>query len=175
MLFRSPTPIDEFVRELCKQAPPGYCDFDRDPTDLRSGLGGQLLNGSVNKKLLSPQAAWVGRSGAFADRKYCPEYLLPSKGENRPGVHRFIKSVGGEVWQFHRYDADPWPSKPHGHNLNTGEKLDLAGGWIYDRNRNPRRRCKKKDLAELRACAAKMWPDAPLPPLVRAAKSIAFG
>src|ERR1035441_6391670 len=100
-----PTPIDKFVRELCKQAPPGYCDFDRDPTDLRSGLGGQLLNSSLNKKLLNPQAEWVGRSSAFAGRKYCPEYVLPSKGENRPGVHRLIRRVGGEVWEFHKYDV----------------------------------------------------------------------
>jgi hypothetical protein len=79
--FIGRTRIDKFVREFCKQAPPGYRDFDRDPTDLRSGLGGQLLNSSANEKLLNPQAEWVGRSSAFADRKYCPEYLLPRKGE----------------------------------------------------------------------------------------------
>ena len=164
-----PTPIDKFVRELCKQAPPGYCDFDRDLTDLRSGLGGQLLNSSVNKKLLNPQAAWVGRSSAFADRKYGPEYLLISEGDNRLGIHRFIVRSRGEVWEFHKYDVDPWPSKPHGHNRETGEKLDLAGGWIYDRNRNPGRRCTKKELAELRAWVEKRWPNPSLPPLVWAA------
>ena len=169
------TPIDKFVRELCKQAPPGYRDFDRDQTDLRSGLGGQLLNGSLNKKLPNPQAAWVVPSGAFADRKYCPEYLLIGEGEALPGVHRLIRRGGGEVWQFHKYDVDPWPSRPHGHNRETGEKLDLAGGWIYDRNRNPRRRCTKKELAEHRAWVEKRWPDPPLPPLVWAAKPIALG
>jgi hypothetical protein len=174
-LLHGPTPIDKYVRELCKQAPPGYCDFDRDSADLRSGLGGQLLTSSVNKKLLNPQAAWVGRSGAFAGRKYCPEYLLSSKGENRPGVHRLIVRSKGEVWEFHKYDVDPWPSKPHGHNRETGEKLDLAGGWIYDRNRNPYRRCTKKGLAELRAWVEKRWPNPSLPPLVWAAKSIALG
>lgn len=161
-----PTPIDKFVRDLCKQAPPGYCDFDRDASDLRSGLGGQLLYSCVNKKLPSPQAEWVGRSSAFAGRRHCPEYLLRSKGDDRPGVHRLITRVAGEIWEFHKYDADPWPSSPHGHNRETREKLDLAGGWIYDRNRNRRRRCTKKALAELRACVEKGWPDASLPPMM---------
>ena len=165
------TRIDKFVRDFCKQAPPGYRDFDRDPTDLRSGLGCQLLHSSVNKKLLNPQAAWVGRSSAFFDRKCCPEYLLVSKRDGRPGVHHFIKRGGGGVWEFHKYDVDPWPSSPHGHNRETGEKLDLAGGWIYDRNRNPRRKCKRKELAELRACVKTTWPHASLPPLVWAGRN----
>jgi hypothetical protein len=161
-----PTPVDKFVRQMCKRQPPGYCDFDRDLTDLRAGLGGQLFNGSVGNKLPSPQAEWVGRSGAFAERKHCPEYLLHSKTDAPPGVHRLTTRVGGEVWEFHKYDADPWPSRPHGHNRETREKLDLAGGWIYDRNRNPHRRCTKKALADLRACVEKGWPGASLPPLM---------
>ena len=173
--LNEPSPIEGFVRELCKQAPPGYCDFARDPTDLCAGLGGQLLTNSVNKKLPKPQASWVGRSGAFADRENCPEYLLISEGDSRPGIHRIIVRNRGEVWEFHKYDVDPWPSKPHGHNRETGEKLDLASGWIYDRSRNPCRKCTKKELAELRAWVEKRWPNPSLPPLVWAAKSIALG
>ena len=174
-MLNEPSPIEGFVRGLCKQAPPGYCDFDRDPTNLRAGLGGQLLTISANKKLQKPQASWVGRSSAFADRDNCPEYLLISEGDSRPGIHRIIVRNRGEVWEFHKYDVDPWPSKPHGHNRESGEKLDLASGWIYDRSRNPCRKCTKKELAELRATVEKRWPNSSLPPLVWAGKAIALG
>lgn len=39
----------------------------------------------------------------------------------------FIKA-GGEIWVFHKYDKDPSPSTPHGHNKETGEKLDVYTG-----------------------------------------------
>ncbi len=38
----------------------------------------------------------------------------------------------GEVWQINKYDADPFPSNPHAHNLETGLKIHLGNGGVYD-------------------------------------------
>lgn len=160
-----PSPIETFVRQLCKQAPNGYRDFDRDSSELRSGLGGQLLTCLPSAKLPMPQAAWVGRPEVYAARNNCPEYVLVSPKNDYSRIQRLLIRNAGEVWEFHKYDLDPWPSRPHGHNRETGEKLDLANGLIYDRNRRPCRRCTEKRLAELRAWIEKRWSDTSLPPL----------
>ena len=164
-LLGQPSPIEMFVRQLCKQAPHGYRDFDRDSSELRSGLGGQLLTSLPSTKLPMPQAAWVGRPEAYAARENCPEYVLVSPKTDYSGIQRLLIRNAGEVWEFHKYDPDPWPSKPHGHNRETGEKLDLANGLIYDRNKTPCRRCAEKKLTELRAWIEKRWSDTSLPPL----------
>jgi len=41
-----------------------------------------------------------------------------------------IKKKG--IWVFHSNDKDPFPSSPHGHNRETGEKLDVFTGKKYD-------------------------------------------
>lgn len=71
-------------------------------------------------------------------------------------VEKLVKRKG-HVWDFHKTDADPWPSRLHGHDYEKGLKLDAITGDIYDVA--TRARCKtlkKKELrvvqAELRAC-----------------------
>jgi hypothetical protein len=46
-----------------------------------------------------------------------------------------IKSKG-EIWVIHKYDKDPFPSNPHAHNEETGQKLDLTNGDLYDGKNN---------------------------------------
>ncbi len=41
-----------------------------------------------------------------------------------------IKRKG--IWEFHKYDKDSFPSKPHGHNKETGEKLNVYNGRKYN-------------------------------------------
>lgn len=71
-------------------------------------------------------------------------------------VEKLVKRKG-YVWDFHKTDADPWPSRLHGHDYEKGLKLDALTGDIYDVS--TRARCKtlkKSELklvqAELRAC-----------------------
>lgn len=45
-------------------------------------------------------------------------------------ILEFIIKRGG-IWIFHKFDKDPFPSKPHGHNKETGEKLDVYTGLKY--------------------------------------------
>lgn len=47
-----------------------------------------------------------------------------------------IKS-NGLIWVIHKYDADPFPSNPHAHLIDSNIKLDLSNGYCY----------KKKELA----------------------------
>lgn len=39
--------------------------------------------------------------------------------------------IDRHIWRFHRFDKDPSPSKPHGHCMKTGEKLDVYTGEVY--------------------------------------------
>ena len=39
---------------------------------------------------------------------------------------------GSFVWDFHKSDADPWPSLLHGHDYDKGLKLDAITGQVYD-------------------------------------------
>ncbi|ANI91103.1 hypothetical protein [Dietzia timorensis] len=51
------------------------------------------------------------------------------------GIVYLATSVGGERWEFHKGDADPYPSVPHGHSAADRRiKLDPYRGWIYDRD-----------------------------------------
>jgi hypothetical protein len=51
------------------------------------------------------------------------------------GTRRHLAEVTvrsrGEVWRIHKNDADPWPSNPHAHNLDTGQKLHLGTGELF--------------------------------------------
>jgi hypothetical protein len=61
----------------------------------------------------------------------------------------FIKA--GDVWEFHKYDKDPFPSSPHGHCAEKSQKLDIYTGIIYDINtRNPIRKVSQKKLLEIK-------------------------
>jgi len=37
----------------------------------------------------------------------------------------------GKNWEFHKTDADPWPSRLHGHFYDAGIKLDAITGKLY--------------------------------------------
>src|ERR1700677_5058863 len=39
---------------------------------------------------------------------------------------------GSFVWDFHKSDADPWPSLLHGHDYDKGLKLDAITSQVYD-------------------------------------------
>lgn len=51
-----------------------------------------------------------------------------AKSEIKSFLGLIIKS-GGYVWDFHKYDSDPWPSSPHGHYKKF--KLDVYTGDVY--------------------------------------------
>lgn len=53
------------------------------------------------------------------------------------------------IWVIHKYDADPFPSNPHAHELGSGLKLDLSNGKCY-RKKLQVHTIKKKDLIKIR-------------------------
>lgn len=69
--------------------------------------------------------------------------------------------VSGEQWRIHKYDADPFPSQPHAHNLATGFKLDLSNGRLYDGSRDTSFAIRRKDLIRLRDVAKEKGVDLP--------------
>jgi hypothetical protein len=64
-----------------------------------------------------------------------------------------IKSKG-LIWVIHKYDADPFPSNPHAHLVDSGIKLDLSNGNCY-KKKELLHTLKQKDLLFIRQEAKK--------------------
>lgn len=81
----------------------------------------------------------------------CPKCKIFMKASSfeTPNIETKVrKKIGNNIWEFHKYDSDPFPSKPHGHN-EKGEKLDINTGIVYDKNKNGVRRLSKNHLQEI--------------------------
>jgi hypothetical protein len=131
---------------------------------------------------------WVNVLGALVEalRKIQPpapkaDYVFETSAEDVEFVGGFqtldekYVSAGGDNWNFHKTDVDPWPSKLHGHSGR--QKLDAITGQIYDVNtRQQVGQLAKKPLARLQSALRgnKDFPHANtlLPPLTRAGKII---
>ena len=62
-----------------------------------------------------------------------------------------VVKVKGEIWSIHKYDKDPCPSNPHAHNIETGYKLHLGTGELYNYKCNPlNKKIKRKHLLAIR-------------------------
>jgi hypothetical protein len=57
----------------------------------------------------------------------------------------------GCVWRVHKNDPDPFPSRPHAHNLESGLKMHLGTGQLFLRGRDTGRKIEKKHLDVIRA------------------------
>jgi len=88
-----------------------FFDWD-DPTGSSSSSTVALIKASAPKR------------PTVLARLALEEHILPA------GVPRKIEEVRlkavGEIWDIHLNDADPFPSNPHAHNVQTGVKLDLS-------------------------------------------------
>lgn len=70
--------------------------------------------------------------------------------DDEPGFLYFYpgSQTGLAKWEFRPFDADPYPSVPHGHwEARDRPKLDPYLGWVYDRTKQVRREPKKKIIA----------------------------
>lgn len=67
----------------------------------------------------------------------------------------------GQIWRVHKNDADPFPSSPHAHNLESGLVLDLSSGRLYLGRQDTGKAVSRKDLIALRALITHVQ----LPPL----------
>jgi len=91
-------------------------------------------------------------------RRHKPELLAtieveePLIPEGIPGllIEQTVKTRG-EVWRIHKNDADPFPSVPHAHNLETGVVLHLGTGDLYDKNRRVIKNIGCKSLLGIRS------------------------
>jgi hypothetical protein len=153
--------LNHFVIDFCRNSPPGYRDYDRDPVEMKERLLGQLRSGKIHERVVSPEREWLAN---FTHRR-CPEYFVPMF---KSPAGRFVRlKRGGHIWIIHRNDPDPWPSKPHAHDYEQRQKLDLASGKIFSLpGRNVIEKLRRKDLELLRVDLSRQQPDLELPPLV---------
>jgi len=56
----------------------------------------------------------------------------------------------GCVWRVHKNDPDPFPSKPHAHNTESGLKMHLGTGRLYHRSTDTEKSIDKKLLLFIR-------------------------
>lgn len=116
-----------------------FFDWD-DPSGFSSSSAVALIQATAPKR------------PAVAASLVLEESILPV------GVPRKLEEVRlkakGEIWDIHKNDADPFPSNPHAHNVQTGVKLDLSNGDLYRKRTKLEQRVRKKDLETLRELAA---------------------
>jgi hypothetical protein len=86
------------------------------------------------------------------------EPAIPA-GAQRRLEERTVKAAG-EVWRVHKSDADPFPSNPHAHNLESGLKLHLGTGELF-----LKRQLAGKITEEKLMSIRQKLPGVPLPPL----------
>lgn len=77
------------------------------------------------------------------------EPIIPD-GTIRTLTEQTIKA-GGEIWRIHKNDADPFPSTPHAHNIETGLVLHLGTGVLYDKKRRQVKNIGCKALLSIRS------------------------
>jgi hypothetical protein len=164
--LRLPSSPNKHLRKLCENSPPGYSDFDKAPEVLRGGLGGQLIFGKVGQALDYPQSTWLDVRSPFDSESNCPVYLVSNTGDVVPSFTPIIVRQSGGPWRFNRYDADNWPSQPHGHHLETGEKLNITNGEVWKNRKHKSRRITTKELETIHKRLRERWPDVQLPNLV---------
>ena len=119
--------LTQFVKEFCKNSPPGYCDYDRAPVVMK-------------------------------------EYFI---GSCTFSAGKFIKcKLGGYIWIVHPFDVDPWPSKPHAHNYDQRQKLNLSSGEIFSLPaRKPVGKLRSEELLSIRKEISLRLPNLALPPM----------
>src|SRR3989344_7278462 len=61
--------------------------------------------------------------------RICGDITIPKSYEQFLETKERVKHQG--VWVIHKYDKDTFPSNPHAHNEETGEKLNLFTGEIH--------------------------------------------
>lgn len=66
--------------------------------------------------------------------------------DGRIKIIEVLIKTRGDFWTFHKNDNDPFPSEPHGHNKETGEKLDPYTGTIYSKENKPKRKLGHRQL-----------------------------
>jgi hypothetical protein len=69
---------------------------------------------------------------------------------------KVLIKVRGLIWIIHRYDADPFPSNPHAHQVENNIKLDLSNGMCY-KHGNLVHIINKKELLQIREEAKKVF------------------
>jgi hypothetical protein len=152
--------LTQFVKEFCKNSPPGYCDYDRAPVVMKECLLGQLRSGKSSGRSNSPEREWL----ASLTRQQCPEYFI---GSCTFSAGKFIKcKLGGYIWIVHPFDVDPWPSKPHAHNYDQRQKLNLSSGEIFSLPaRKPVGKLRSEELLSIRKEISLRLPNLALPPM----------
>lgn len=82
----------------------------------------------------------------------CPENSIAEEFDVPRLLTEKIVKRKPYVWEFHKTDADPWPSPLHGHDYEKGLKLDVLTGKIYDvGTRQHCKTIKDSSLSDIRA------------------------
>ncbi len=118
----------------------GYKEEDSTKVVEHDFTAEQMLESLDNYKFIFPEV--------IGTIKF-PHSILPDHVARRLD-EKEIKHKG-EIWVIHKTDVDPWPSNPHAHNKETGYKLHLGNGYLYNKKNKPlNEKISKKYLLAIR-------------------------
>lgn len=78
-----------------------------------------------------------------------PESPIPSRCRRR--IDEKTIKRDGCIWRIYKNDADPFPSNPHAHNVESGLKLDLSNGRLFFKRTDTGKSISRKDLLFIRS------------------------
>ncbi len=58
--------------------------------------------------------------------------------------------TSGRIWRFNLNDKDTFPSTPHGHDKENGDKVNVFTGEIYNKDRELVSKLSQKQLMRLK-------------------------
>lgn len=102
------------------------------------------------------------------DASYIELFIANDQVEDAEGRTPFQKDyrIRGSVYQVHKCDADPFPSKPHAHCLAgkyEGQKVHLGSGALYRGSKATGERLSDKIFARLCDCVKSKFPGTTFP------------
>jgi hypothetical protein len=89
----------------------------------------------------------------------------PIPASTRRQLNEITVRQDGCVWRVHKADPDPFPSRPHAHNVESGLKMHLGTGRLYFRTEDTGRSVASKHLDFIRSELERRGVE--LPPLAR--------
>jgi hypothetical protein len=89
----------------------------------------------TNEKILTTvkTTTWLSKFPVIQEEAIVEVSIIPN--EVVRGINEEQVKFKGEKWIVHKNDADPLPSRPHAHNYESGLKLHLGNGNLYDGTR----------------------------------------
>ncbi len=98
---------------------------------LEIGPLGRIVETLVDDGTVEEDYLFISASSDLEDYDFVEGATSLLKIAIAAKIDTLIVPVKGKRWEFHKADADPWPSPLHAHHYEAGLKLDAITGKFY--------------------------------------------